>query len=120
MGESAVWDREAITAALDRLEAAQAELASLSLDALRRKCSRRRIGWRHGDRFRQQSGVENLIIYTRIGLVLIVGGCQPCERGNMWAADARITAVTAISAAHGVAEWSCGGSDRVKRTNSVG
>jgi hypothetical protein len=74
----------------------------------------------HGDRFRQQSGVENLVIYTRIGLVLIVGGCQPCERGKLWAVDARITAVTAISAAQGVAEWSCGGSDRVKRTNCVG
>ena len=74
----------------------------------------------YGDRFRQQSGVENLVIYTRIGLVLIVGGCQPCERGKLWAVDARITAVTAISAAQGVAEWSCGGSDRVKRTNSVG
>jgi len=38
----------------------------------------------------------------------------------MSAVDARITAVTAISAAQGVAEWSCGGSDQVKTTNSVG
>ena len=37
----------------------------------------------------------------------------------MSAVDARITAVTAISAAQGVAEC-CGGSDRVKTTNSVG
>ena len=38
----------------------------------------------------------------------------------MSAVDARITAVTAISAAQGVAERSCGGSDQVKTTNSVG
>ena len=34
MGTGAVSDREAITAVLDRFEAAQAELASLSFDAL--------------------------------------------------------------------------------------
>jgi hypothetical protein len=34
MGTSAASDREAITAVLDRYEAAQAELAALSFDAL--------------------------------------------------------------------------------------
>ena len=34
MGTGAVPDREAITAALDRFDAAQAELAALSFDAL--------------------------------------------------------------------------------------
>ena len=34
MGTGAIPDREAITATLDRFEAAQAELAALSFDAL--------------------------------------------------------------------------------------